>query len=105
MNKQKQKQPKTCHCSSIFLPLQHLSVFPGGIRSSSGVSHSISFRPISFTCKGSLQRVIVLIQGLWFLEHHYHWILTESPLNYPEATPSHGDPVGTVPQDKFLHEL
>lgn len=31
-------------------------------------------------------------------------ILTEMPLEYPEATLSHGDPVVIIPQDWTLHK-
>lgn len=35
---------------------------------------------INPTCKCSLQWVLGLVQGLWSLAHHHHWILIKMPL-------------------------
>lgn len=53
-----------------FLRLQHLFIYPSGT-GSPGVSHSTPFCTISFTFKCSLQQVIGLLQGLWFLVLHH----------------------------------
>lgn len=39
------------------------------------------------------------------LVHHRYWTLIKTCLGYPAATPSHGDPVGILPQDPLLHVL
>ena len=31
-----------------------------------------------------------MAQGLWFLVHHHHWVLTETPLSYPVVAPNRG---------------
>lgn len=49
----------------------------------------------SVHCNGSLG----LAQGLWLPLHHQYWPLTESPLSYPSAALSHGDPAALVLQD------
>jgi hypothetical protein len=49
--------------------------------------HSLSYNilvcPNSSTCKCSLQWVIDLVQGLWFLLHYQYWSLPWTPLRYP----------------------
>lgn len=47
------------------------------------VCHSISFYSISLICKYSLQWVISLVQGFWFLLHHHYWVLTKTILGNP----------------------
>ena len=65
---------------TLSFPLfQHLFIHPRGIRSF-GVSGSLPFCLINPTCKCSLQWVLGLVQGLWSLAHHHHWILIKMPL-------------------------
>lgn len=58
-----------------------------------------------FVQSGLLANVHRLAQGLWFLVHYHHWVLTETPPGYLVAAPSYEDPSGFVPQDQSLHEL
>ena len=56
------------------------------------MSHSVPFCPHFFACKCLLERVIVLVGGLWLLLHYQHWNLTETPFRYPVVALCHGDP-------------
>lgn len=66
---------------------------------------SLCFCPISLTGKCWLQWVTCLVQSLWFLVHHPHWILTRMPLGYPVAAPIPGDLSWIIPQDQLFHQL
>ena len=93
-SKQKQKQPLPNQNNNIFAsffhPAQHLSIHPGGTGGFS-VSYSTPRSPFTFTSTHSLQWITGLVQGLWFLIHHHHWVLIETPLGYPVVL-SRGDP-------------
>ena len=58
-----------------------------------------------FKLTSRCSEVTSLVQGLWFLIHQHHWILTRSPLRYLVAATSFGDLVVIVPQDQSLHQL
>lgn len=66
------------------------------------VSHSIPLPP-HITCKGSVQWLIGLLQGLWLLWYHQSWVLTGTPPSYPVVPLCHGDPVVLHQQDRPLH--
>ena len=54
-----------------------------GRQASHGYQQSMVYQVavrLSFICKCSFQWVVGLVQGLWLLVHHQHWVLTESPL-------------------------
>lgn len=57
------------------------------------------------TCKCSLQRVIGLVRGLWFLLHHQYWALTGTPLRFPVVALCHGDTGALGLPDMPLHKL
>lgn len=44
-----------------------------------------------------------LVQCLWFLVYHHHWMLTETPMEYPVATLSYGSPAVIIPQNQSFH--
>ena len=111
-NKQKQqqkliKQKRTKNtqnsktsASPSLLPLHHLSIYPDSI-GGFGVSYSMPVCPISLTGNFLFEPVIGLVQRLWFLVHHPHWIFTRAPFGYPEFW----EFVGIVPQDQSLHKF
>lgn len=56
---------KALFTSICFLPFWHLFIYPGSVRNT--VSENIPFCPFGFTSTCSLQWIIGLLQGLWFL--------------------------------------
>lgn len=60
-----------------FHPLQYLLIQPC-VTGNQGVSRSRPVCPTSLTCKCSLQCVISVVQGLWFLVDPHHRILTRT---------------------------
>jgi hypothetical protein len=57
-------------------------------------SHSVPFCPHFFAYKCSLQWLVCLAQGLWFLLFYQYWNLTGTPLGYPVVVLCHGNPTG-----------
>lgn len=49
------------------------------------------FCPNNFTCKYSLQKIIALVQGFWFLKHHNYWAFTQRLLEYSAIVQRQGD--------------
>lgn len=68
-------------------------------------SCSKPFYPYVFTCKCSLQRVVGLVRGLWFLLHYQCWALTGTPIGCPVVALWHGGPAALSQQDQSLHML
>lgn len=63
-------------------------------------SRSKPFRLYIFTCKCSSQRVIGLVQGLWFLLHHQCWALIRTFVSL-----CYGDPAALGLPVRSLHIL
>ena len=57
------------------------------------------------TCTCSLQSVISLVRGLWFLLHYRFWAITKTPLGYPVVALYYGDPASLGLRVRFFHLL
>lgn len=102
--KNKQNKQKAICVSLPFLPVQPSSIL---IALRTAVCHTVySFVQSLFLtnvhCNESLLAWFK-VSGFWY--NHHHCILSEAPLGYPMATPSHEDSLNIMPQDQFFHKL
>lgn len=102
--KNKQNKQKAICVSLPFLPVQPSSIL---VALGTAVCHTVySFVQSLFLtnvhCNESLLARFK-VSGFWY--NHHHCILSETPLGYPMATPSHEDSLNIMPQDQFFHKL